>query len=64
MRAAIVASIIAECNRDTKKRQRPFVPGDFMYSKKKKKDRMTAESMLKTVEEMNKLFGGKDKRKK
>lgn len=64
LRSATVACIIAECNRDTKKRQRPFTPGDFMYSKKKKTDRMTAETMLKTVEEMNKLFGGKDKRRK
>ena len=64
LRSATVAAIIAECNRDTKKRQRPFTPGDFMYSKKKNRDKMSAESMLKKVEEMNKMFGGKDKRRK
>ena len=64
LRSAIVASIIAESNRDTKKRHKPFTPADFMYSKKRPSNKMTPESMLKTVEEMNVMFGGIDKRRK
>ena len=64
LRSATVAAIIAECNRDTKKRQTPFTPKDFMYFKKSKPHRMAPEEMLRRVEAMNLALGGKDKRRK
>lgn len=55
-RAAMICSIIAEVNRNRKKRRKPFTPMDFMP--KKKKGKMTGEQMLEQVKTMNAVLGG------
>jgi hypothetical protein len=60
MRAAIVASTVANTARDPKRRARPWMPGDFMP----RFDRpvQTWQEQLKLVEMLNAAFGGKDLR--
>lgn len=66
-RAALVCSVIANVNRDPKKRPRPFTPRDFMTTAKMQKsrtERQTWEQQLKTVEVLNLAFAGDDRRMK
>lgn len=59
--AAIVASVIAETNRDRKKRSRPYSPKDFMPQFGKPKVQ-SWEEQLHIVTLLNEAFGGKDLR--
>jgi len=61
LRAGIVASVIANVNRDPKRRSRPYRPEDFMP---RRRERKTGKEMLKIVEMLNAMFGGKDLREK
>lgn len=54
-RTAMICSIIAEVNRDHKKRKKPFTPNDFMP---KKKVKLTDEQMLEQIKSLNIAFGG------
>ena len=58
-RAALVCSVIAETNRNKKKRRKPYKVADFMPRERKKQ---TWEQQLKFVEILNKALGGEDKR--
>lgn len=63
LRAGIVASTVANVNRNAKQRSKPYSPKDFMpvYDKPPKKAQ-TMEEMLRVVEVMNAAFGGQDLR--
>ena len=62
-RAALVSSVIANVNRNTKKRKRPYTVQDFMpRAGKKKSKKMTNNELLKKVESLNVIFGGTDAR--
>jgi len=63
LRSGIVASVIANVNRDPKKRRKPYSPEDFM-PKPRQKERRTGTQMLKIVEMLNVAFGGRDLRKR
>jgi len=58
-RGAMICSIIAEVNRDRKKRSKPFTPNDFMPKKKKMK--LTGEQMRDQIEALNIALGGEVK---
>lgn len=60
-RAALVASVIAEVNRNTKKRKRAFAPKDFLLRFEGAK-KQTWQSQLQFVEMLNAAFGGTDER--
>lgn len=63
LRAGIIASVIANSNRNPKKRPRPFTPGDFMPKlDRRPKKTQSWEEQLKIVEQLNAAFGGKDLR--
>lgn len=53
-----MSSIIAEVNRDKKKRSKPFTPNDFMPRKKVK---MTDKQMTKSLELATVMLGGEIK---
>lgn len=63
LRSGIVASTIANANRDTRKQRKPFKPEDFM-PKFETAEPKTAPQILSIVEELNAAFGGKDIREK
>lgn len=58
-RAALVASIIAEINRDERKRRKPFTPRDFMPQYNKPK-RQSWKEQFEMVKALNRLLGGVD----
>lgn len=58
-RTATVCAVIANCNRDTKKRKKPFTPDDFMPKEKKVQ---TWQEQLTIVEMLNEALQGKDRR--
>jgi len=60
-RTALLCSIIAEVNRDRKKRNRPYTPEDFMPKKKIKKVELTNEQMRQQLEMLNVALGGEVK---
>lgn len=63
--AALVASVMAEIHRDTKRRAKPFQPGDFMPEWGQREEPGPAwQGMLKMVEMMNTMMGGQDLRPK
>jgi len=57
-RAALICSVIANVNRDPKKRSKPYQPKDFMPGQKQTK-KQSAQQMFETVKALNKLYGGK-----
>lgn len=61
-RAALVASVIAEVNRDHKKRKRPFKPEDFLGGRRPRTKKQSWQEQLRLVERLNAQFGGKDLR--
>jgi hypothetical protein len=64
LRAGIVASTIANANRDPKKRKKPFSPVDFMPNfDQPQKEKKSPAQLLQIVEMLNAGFGGKDLRK-
>lgn len=62
--AGIVASTVANANRDSKKRRKPFGPADFMPVFEKEKEATSWQDLLTQVEILNAAFGGVDKRQK
>jgi len=58
-RAALVCSILAEANRNRKKRKKPYTPSDFMP--KKKKAKLTGEQMMEQIKAVNIALGGEVK---
>lgn len=56
-RGAMICSILAEGNRDRKKRSKPFTPDDFM-PKKKGKVKLTGKQMKDQIEMINVALGG------
>lgn len=63
VRAGIIASTIANVNRDPKQRRQPYSPKDFMpvYDRPPQEAQST-EQMLRIAEMMNEAFGGRDLR--
>ena len=51
-RAAMICAVIAEVNRDRKKRKKPFTPEDFLPREKKK---LTSPQMRRAIERIEKL---------
>lgn len=60
-RGAMICSIIAEVNRDRKKRKKPYTPSDFMPKKEKPEVRLTGEQMKGQLEMINAALGGEVK---
>ena len=59
--AALVASVIAEANRNPKKRHKPYTPVDFMPKKQKKAAvPKTADQMIEMFRLWNASVGGKE----
>jgi len=58
-RAALICSVIAEVNRNRKKRKKPYTPKDFMP--KEKRRRMTGEQMAEQLKLINIALGGEAK---
>lgn len=67
LRAGIIASTVANGNRDPKKQKKPFRPEDFMYEFGKRNEEPTPEdrtaALLRQAEMINAALGGKDLRK-
>jgi hypothetical protein len=65
IRAALVASVIANVNRNPKKRSSPFAVKDFMlrFGEAAGSREQSVEQQLSLVEMLNAAFGGVDKRK-
>lgn len=57
-RAALVCSVLANVNRDEKKRRQPFTPEDFMPGKARPQKQQTTDDMLNTVKALNAAPGG------
>jgi hypothetical protein len=60
--SALICSVIANVNRNSKKRRKPFQPDDFIGGRQSTK-KQTPDQMLSMVEQMNAELGGKDERK-
>lgn len=56
-RTGVIASTIANVNRDTKKKPKPFKVEDFMPRKRKRKKPMYTDEQLRAIERINKLLG-------
>lgn len=57
-RAALVCSVLANVNRDEKKRRQPFTPEDFMPGKARPQKQQTTDDMLNMVKVLNAALGG------
>lgn len=63
LRMAIIASTIANANRDPKKRRKPFKPEDFLPKfDRSQREPQSWQEQLKIVELLNVAFGGRDLR--
>ena len=76
-RAGVLASLIANVYRDTKKREEPFTPADFFASLlpaeagapgskpkpggRKRRRKMSARKMFEKIQQLNAAFGGSEK---
>jgi hypothetical protein len=61
-RAALICSIIAEVNRDRKKRSKPYTAKDFMPERRaKKKQHISDTQMLNRAQVITKMLGGEVK---
>jgi flagellar basal body rod protein FlgB len=57
-RAGIIATMIANANRDAKKKKTPYKPSDFFPSLlEKQKEEKSPEEMLRIAETITKLLG-------
>ena len=65
-RAALVCSVLANVNRDPKRKPKPYTPKDFMpeYGGGSLSKRQTPKEMLAVFEMICAMQGGKDLRKK
>ena len=57
-RGAMICSVIAEVNRDRKKRKKPYSPNDFMPKKPHPKVQLTGEQMKQHLGLINATLGG------
>lgn len=70
LRAGVVASVVANANRDPKRRRRPFAPRDFMprfgedEPEAKAPQAQPWRQQLAMVELLNAALGGADERKR
>jgi len=64
LRSGIVASTIANVNRNPKKRRKAFTASEFMPDFEKERAPASPETLLAKVEMLNAAFGGRDLRKK
>ena len=62
LRSAIVASTVANTVRDPKKKQKPWLPRDFMPKFEQQREQ-TWQEQLAIVEMINAAMGGRDLRK-
>jgi hypothetical protein len=63
-RTGVIASTIANANRNPKKRSKPYEPSDFMPARKKKKAKpLSVAQSVQFAAMLNAAFGGIDKRK-
>jgi len=60
-RAALVCSILAETNRDRKKRTKAYTPADFMPKQRTKRVKITNEKIAEKIKDMNTILGGDTK---
>lgn len=58
-RGAMICAVIAEVNRDRKKRSKPYTPNFFMP--KKEKGKLTGEQIMNQIEVINMTLGGEVK---
>lgn len=58
----MVCSVIANVNRDPKKRKKPYTEDDFLGTGESKPKRQTPDQMLAMAKQANALLGGKDMR--
>ncbi len=63
LRSGIVASVIANVNRDPKKRRRPYKPEDFVPRFESERRQTSWREQLQFVEMLNTALGGRDLRK-
>jgi len=59
-RAALICTVLANINRNPKKKRKPFTVEDFMPKHEKEKQVKSAEEMLETVKLWNKVLGGSE----
>jgi len=65
VRSAIIASVVANSNRDPKKRKKAFTIEDFIPKFGEQEKRQQGwEEQLQNVQMLNEAFGGVDERKK
>uniref|UniRef100_A0A6M3JZN1 Minor tail T domain-containing protein n=1 Tax=viral metagenome TaxID=1070528 RepID=A0A6M3JZN1_9ZZZZ len=57
--SALICCVLAEINRDRKKRPKPFTPQDFMPQVK---ELVTTESLKEKIKLLNMVMGGKEKK--
>lgn len=62
LRMGILASVIANVNRDPKRRAQPYEPKDFLPRFEEEEPEENQAKMLQKVEMLNVLFGGRDLR--
>lgn len=61
LRSGIIASVLANVNRDAKKHPKPFTPQDFMPVFERP-DPMSTSDQIAMIEMLNAAFGGVDLR--
>ncbi len=57
--AALICSVLANINRDSKKKPSPFQPKDFMPTEVKEKKAQTPEQVAETLKAYTMAMGGK-----
>ncbi len=66
-RTGLICAVIAEPNRDAKRRKQPFTPQDFMPVRGSKRETSSPkqdwQEQLSIVERLNIAFGGEDLRR-
>lgn len=62
LRAGIIASTIANANRNPKKRSKPFTPKDFMPKFGERQKVQSQEEMIEIARQITLAFGGQDLR--
>ncbi len=61
-RAALVCSILAEVNRDRKKRKKPFTPADFMPKRREEpRQVLTSDQLLSRLKVISSALGAEVK---
>lgn len=65
LRNAILATIMANAFRDTKKHKKPFDVWDFMpnFEDFTEEEKPSTNNLLQKIEQINRILGGKDNRR-